>query len=126
MILILKKIDTILAPDGLVVINTPDTDSLYAKLLSKKWHSLIPPEHIMLYNKDNLRTLLEQNNFSVVYAGKLSKKFALQYIVSTLSNWWKMKSLVGLSDWLKHKSVGKLTIPLDLRDNFFIIARKNN
>src|SRR4030042_1256972 len=41
---VLIKVKDLLKDDGLVIINTGDTDSLLAKLQDKDWHFFIPPQ----------------------------------------------------------------------------------
>lgn len=122
----LKNVYKILNPGGVMLINTPDASSLVAKLLGKNWHLLVPPEHLHYFNMRNLSRLLAGNGFEVTFTGRIGKKFTLEYIFKTLYHWqkltlWKFLNEVCQRGWLK-----KISLPIHLRDNILIIARKNN
>jgi len=60
-----EKISGILKPGGLIVIRTPNSDSLMHKLLKARW-TLASPRHITLYNKKSLSYLLIKHNFQII------------------------------------------------------------
>ena len=121
----LDLVKKILKPGGLLLINTPDSSSLFAKILGKNWYSILPPEHIILYNPKNLAAFLEKNGFTVLLTKKIGKKFSLPYVFQILYNWLGWKTLLNLSKIFSGKFFDSLSLPLNLRDNFFIIAQKN-
>jgi len=41
----------VLKVGGVLAINTPDISSWYARIMGKRWHLLIPPEHIHYFTK---------------------------------------------------------------------------
>lgn len=120
----IKIINRLLKKEGLLVINTIDKGSLWAKLWGKHWLLIIPPEHLFYYSKKNLNILLSQNGFEVLEIKKIGKKFTLTYIFQILYNskcleiWNKMAKFFNTEFWRK------ITIPINLRDNIFIIAQK--
>ena len=109
---------------GLIAINTPDAGSFTAKLFGKHWHSLVPPEHLMIFNRKNLSLLLKSCGFDVLWIGKAGKKFTLQYALQTFSNKLKLRPFARVAEFFKDSSLGKINVPINLRDNFFIIAQK--
>lgn len=114
----------VLKHGGMIAINTPDTSSFFAKLTGKNWHLLVPPEHLIYFNPDNLADLLKRSGFEVLSTDKMRKKFTLQYIFQTLYRWQKLFIWKWLARFFKSHQMGKLSIPVNLRDNFLIIARK--
>lgn len=114
----------ILKPRGLLIINTPDAGSWLARILRKRWHLLTSPEHLIIFNQNNLTRLLKECGFEILEIGKIGKKFTLQYIFRTLANWQKMAVWRFLAEFLENNRLGKIRIPINLRDNFFVIARK--
>lgn len=120
----LDLIYKILKPGGLLVVNTPDAGSLLARILGRRWHLLTPPEHLNIFNQNNLTRLLKKRGFEILEIKKIGKKFTLQYIFRTLANWQKMAVWRFLAEFLENKRPGKIGIPINLRDNFFVIARK--
>lgn len=49
-----------LAADGVVAIATPNTRSLNYRLFGSRWRYMIPPEHLVYFNLDNLAMLVEK------------------------------------------------------------------
>lgn len=122
----IQLINKFLKPGGLIAVNTPDVSSFCAEIMGRRWHALLPPEHLTIFNPQNLSALLGKSGFKVVLVDKIGKKFSLQYIFNILSNWQKFFFWHWLAERLKSNCFGKLAIPINLRDNFFIIARKND
>jgi len=120
----ISKARELLEDGGIIAINTPDSGSLVAKILGRKWHLIVPPEHLFLFNKKNMKDLLKKQGFEVLLTANFGKKFTLRYIFQVGSNWLNLKLLKFMSDFLNHNFFGELSVPLNLRDNFFIIARK--
>jgi 2-polyprenyl-3-methyl-5-hydroxy-6-metoxy-1,4-benzoquinol methylase len=62
-----------LAPGGHIVIETPDTDGVDAKLFGKRhWGGYHLPRHMVLFNKRNLRALVERCGLRAVEAANLA------------------------------------------------------
>ncbi|MHB0865972.1 MAG: hypothetical protein ACYC1Y_03715, partial [Minisyncoccota bacterium] len=82
-------------------------------------------EHINYVTKKSVTALLRENGFSIEKISKIGKSFTLEYVVQTAATWQKSGVLQRLSDFLKRRpGIGRLSIPINLRDNMFIIARK--
>jgi len=109
---------------GIIAFSTPDAGSMTAKLLGRYWHLLVPPEHLFLFNKQNIDDLLRNNGFSTLYIDKIGKKFALQYVAKTLANWNKFFVWGLFVKILENNFLGKVSIPINLRDNIFVLAKK--
>lgn len=122
----MRKINQVLKPGGLLAINTPDSGSALAQLLGIRWHLVIPPEHLNLFHRKSLRHLLEENGFEVLMEDKIGKTFTVQYVFQTLSNWQKLGIWGWAANHLQRRSIGKWGIPINLRDNMFVIARKRS
>lgn len=115
----------ILKKGGLIAVNTPDAGSFAAKMLGKHWHLLVPPEHLLIFNQKNLSALLQRQGFEVLFTAKMGKKFTVQYIFQILANWRRDSVLFKkLAKFFVGNFLGKIFFPVNLRDNFFIIARK--
>ena len=120
----LKLIYNILEVGGLVAINTPDSASFAARIFGKRWHLLVPPEHLFYFNYRSLLALLRNSGFEVVHISKIGKKFTLQYIFKTLARWQNFFIWKQLTKILAGTRLGTIGIPVNLRDNFFVIAKK--
>lgn len=119
----LRSVHGFLKPGGLLVINTPDSGSLMAKVLGTKWHLVVPPEHLNLFHRKSLRFLLEKNGFDLLLDTTVGKQFTPQYIFQTLAHWQKLSIWQKLSDGLKGHAINRLAIPINLRDNMFVLAK---
>ena len=121
----IRIIARLLRPGGVIAINTPDSGSLYARVMGKEWHLLVPPEHLHLFSERSITALLRRSGFSVEKVSKIGKSFTLEYVAQTAATWRKSDLLQRLAMFLKrHPIIGRLSIPINLRDNMFIIARK--
>ncbi|MBT4349494.1 class I SAM-dependent methyltransferase [bacterium] len=120
----MQRVNQLLQKDGLVAINTIDKDSIWAKLCGKHWNAIIPPEHLLFFSKQSLFFLLKQTKFIIKDSKKVGKKFSLAYIFKVLYNWQKLKIYRNLSYLFDNKFWRKVKIPINLRDNIFIIAQK--
>jgi 2-polyprenyl-3-methyl-5-hydroxy-6-metoxy-1,4-benzoquinol methylase len=54
----------ILQPGGELILTTPNSDGLQARLFGEQWRSLIP-DHVYLFSRSTLRQLLERHGFAV-------------------------------------------------------------
>lgn len=121
----LVEVKRILKPKGLMVVNTPNGQSVLAKILKTKWHLIFPPEHLFYFSPKNLEMFLVKNGFKVLYSGTIGKHFTLQYIFKMLYKWQKMEFWNVLSKFFSKGPLSKIYIPINLHDNFFLIAEKN-
>ncbi|MCL5798227.1 MAG: class I SAM-dependent methyltransferase [Patescibacteria group bacterium] len=62
----LIKARKLLHQDGILIIQTPNVDSIIAKLSGNKWFWLLTPEHLFLFNISSVKKLLENCGFRVL------------------------------------------------------------
>lgn len=113
----------LLKPGGVIAINTPDAGSSLARLLGKKWHLIVPPEHLYYFNLNSLSLLLRKTGFKILRHGKIGKKFTLHYVVKFVENRLGWRGFFS-SQIVKHQFLKKMSIPINTRDNFFVLAKK--
>lgn len=118
---IIFEVNRILKKDGFLLVNTPDAQSLWARVLGKRWQLIVPPEHINYFSPKNLGDFLSKKGFSVLVSTKIGKSFTIQYILKTLYKWTKIRLFLS-----NIKTLSKISLPINLRDNFFMIAKKND
>jgi len=121
----LARIRDLLKPGGLLVINTPDSGSLLARVMGKRWHLVVPPEHLNLFHRRSLKITLEKIGYSVVRRTTVGKRFTLQYIFMTMAHWQKLAVWERAAAHLQKRRMGSLGLPINLHDNMFVIARKS-
>lgn len=120
----LLDVSRVLKPKGVLAINTPDSGSFIARVLKTNWHLVVPPEHLNLFNRSSLRLLLGEQDFEVLQATTIGKKFTLQYAVQTLAHALKLRPLESAALALRRRGVGLWGIPINLHDNVFVLARR--
>jgi hypothetical protein len=57
---------------------------------------------------------------------KIGKTFTLQYVIHTLAHWRNIQSLSRLADSLSGHAVGRIGLPINLRDNVFLLGRSRS
>jgi SAM-dependent methyltransferase len=62
---LLLKVGELLKPNGLLVLETQNIDSMFARALGRRWHHYKHAEHIYHFTPGTLRALLESTGFSV-------------------------------------------------------------
>ena len=120
----LKEVNRLLKKGGIIVVTTPDSGSLWARVFGKRWHLVVPPEHLVLFNRKNFGEILKLTSFTPHLTTTIGKHFTLPYIFQNLYHWqglgvWNI--LVGVAN---KGLLSKLKIPINLRDTFFMIAKK--
>lgn len=69
-----------LKPGGVFALATPDNQSLYARIMRRKWFSYRIPEHVVFLNDRTLSTLLSPY-FEIIYQGK-DRQFITLYMAA--------------------------------------------
>ncbi|MBS7648709.1 class I SAM-dependent methyltransferase [Candidatus Bathyarchaeota archaeon] len=62
----LSEIYRILKPDGLIILSTPNANSIGRFLLNKKWAGYIDQTHLILYTSYTISLLLERAGFKTI------------------------------------------------------------
>ena len=113
----------LLKEGGIIAVTTPDTGGLWAKMLGPWWHLVSPPEHLVLFNRNNFSDLIARIGFSPLIVMNLGKRFTLAYIFQTLFHWQGLSIWRTLARIANREFLAKLKIPINLRDTFFVIAK---
>lgn len=115
---LLQEAHKVLNKDGIIVVITPDVDSVVARLLQFKWwHFRIA--HIGYFNKKNLDRALVRAGFTKVHTESAKWYFALDYLLKRVNTY--------LPTWFQipiMKSFSKVTIPLNLHDSVMVVYSK--
>lgn len=62
----LERVKRLLKPGGLLLMQTPNADSLRARLTGAQWNMLLPRYHFHLCSQKGLRRLLQDTGFSII------------------------------------------------------------
>lgn len=121
----LKKINLILKPGGLLVISTPNTNSLSFKLMGSNWPHF-KKEHVYYFSPKSLQILIKKYNFTIMKIANSLKALNLEYIAGYFTA-FPTPFLSPLSRLINSILPRPLTqLPIFLPNgNMLIIARKS-
>lgn len=86
----ISRIFNLLKSDGLLVLSTPDIESLPSKITKDKWMGYKDTEHLYFFSQNTLRNLLQKNNLTVIKKEYVGKHVSLNLFVSRLSLYSKI------------------------------------
>ena len=120
----ITAVNHMLTEKGILMISTPDKNSMWSRMMGMRWHLIVPPEHVYYYSPKNMRALLSECGFEILEIAKPSKRFSVSYIFSQLAQWqrlsvWKYFARITDNSYFRFFS-----LPINLYDNMFVIARK--
>jgi len=125
--LVLKKIHSSLKVGGYIIIEVPNSESLYRKIFRQHWQLLLVPEHLYFFSKQSLSQILEKNGFKVTKV----KHFAIftPSAISSLANFSRFKGINSELAILCGIALFPLIILVNIlsfskRENLMIIAKK--
>jgi 2-polyprenyl-3-methyl-5-hydroxy-6-metoxy-1,4-benzoquinol methylase len=121
----LLEVKRLLKKGGLIVVNTPNGDSIPARILGTRWHLIVPPEHLHYFSPKNLGTFMKKNGFSIPVNTSIGKRFTLKYIFKTLYRWQKLRIWAAIERFFHQGARSRWYIPLNTHDNLFMIFRKD-
>ncbi|OYT54396.1 MAG: hypothetical protein B6U72_02870 [Candidatus Altiarchaeales archaeon ex4484_2] len=76
----------LLREDGVLYISAPDGGSLMAGLSRGRWLHLKPRQHLYIFNRRNLRMMLEEEGFEVLYLSSVGRTRKISTIVKKNEN----------------------------------------
>lgn len=117
-----RTIRDLLEPGGVVLLTTPNVDSLVARTLRRWWWSVLPG-HLLYFSPPTLRRLLEGNDLEVLELDTHPKTFSLTYYAGRLCGYSEAagETARSVADALGGRH--RLVTP-DFRDRIACVARK--
>jgi len=92
----ISELGRVLKDDGLLVLQSPNFDSLMANVTKSKWNWLTPPDHLYHFSPRALGQLLEESGFRVKIVDTWEP--ADEFATNVLS-WYKSKNMFGKILW---------------------------
>lgn len=120
----LRAAHRLLRPGGILLINVPNAGSLFARVMGKRWHAVIPPEHLSYFTQAALERLLTDTGFIRIKAATVNKSFGLPYLFATAGRWLGWSWFIAFASSIEHTRLGKLKLPIPLGDNLMVRAEK--
>lgn len=121
----LAALRRVLRAGGVLAISTPDTGSAVARLMGPRWHYLDPVQHIVLFDRTNLSSVLDRAGFDVVEVRSLGHHYRVGYIADRLA-YLNPSGLLGRVTKLGQsvaRPVAERSLQLNFGDVMGLIAR---
>jgi 2-polyprenyl-3-methyl-5-hydroxy-6-metoxy-1,4-benzoquinol methylase len=113
----MTRLEGLIRKDGILVIVTPDINSLAVKLMGKRWwHFRIA--HLNFFNQKSLKVLLANHGFDIIKFHRYAWNFSIFYLLTRFFPGLKQKKTL-------QKLLKKVHLKLQLFDSWEIYARKN-
>jgi 2-polyprenyl-3-methyl-5-hydroxy-6-metoxy-1,4-benzoquinol methylase len=90
----IRSAHTVLAPNGLIIIEVPNPECWFGRVFRRFWWSWVQPQHLNLLSPGNLSHMLRQNGFEpVLLEGTyVQKQFDIMMSTAMLLNWLAPKT----------------------------------
>jgi SAM-dependent methyltransferase len=122
--LVLDRVNALLAEDGVLALALPDAGSRLARVMGRRWWSVIPT-HVQYFTRSSLGTLLERQGFTVLRVTTAPKTFTVRYYLQRIGGYREelANALVGGAG--RFGLADRLWAP-DFRDRMLVIARRGS
>jgi SAM-dependent methyltransferase len=117
----LARIRELLAPGGVVWLAVPDAGSGVARVLGKRWWSVIPT-HVQYFTRDSLTTLLARCGFETLESSTAPKAFTVGYYLERIGGYSPAAGRL-LARAAGAAGIAERMWAPDFRDRMAVIAR---
>ncbi len=119
---VVGECERLLAPGGWLVIEAPNIQTVWYRLLGARWRQFIP-DHLYFFTPATLRRLCEQHGLRVVQCRTVGKAMSVRLFISRVSRYspWLARLLSEVSRRCK---LDELTVRLKLGDVMRLYAQK--
>jgi 2-polyprenyl-3-methyl-5-hydroxy-6-metoxy-1,4-benzoquinol methylase len=122
----LRQCHRLLRPGGHLFLTTPDAGSVMSRVLGRHWYYVDMDEHVALFTRANVRTVLERTGFEVLAARTIGRSYRFSYIRRRLqflgSRTPLLRAAYGTTWPLRFWPSARVT--LDLGDVMGLVARR--
>jgi 2-polyprenyl-3-methyl-5-hydroxy-6-metoxy-1,4-benzoquinol methylase len=118
----LGQVQRLLKPGGLLVAHTMDLDSLFARLMGRRWPWLMEM-HLYYFTRQTLTLLMEKAGFEVLAIKAQGRYLRLGYLATRIAAFSQTLGNALESSFARLK-LGNRAIPINLGDLVTIYARK--
>lgn len=118
----LDRIADLLRPEGVLWLALPDAGSMVARVLGRRWWSILPT-HVQYFTRTSLTKLLDAHGFEVRDLSTAPKVFTVSYYLSRVSGYSRPlgRALVGVARFVRIDN--RLWGP-DFRDRMAVVAQR--
>jgi SAM-dependent methyltransferase len=119
----LDRIRAWLAPGGVLWLALPDAGSPLARVLGRRWWSVIPT-HVQYFTRASIATLLGRHGFTVLELSTAPKAFTVEYYLSRIGGYSPPLARALTRAARATGQAERIWAP-DFRDRMGVIARAN-
>ena len=117
-----RLVETLLNPDGLLVMALPDAGSRLARAMGRRWWSVIPT-HVHYFTRGSMARMLSENGFDILEIRSQPKTFTVGYYLDRLGGYSE-----GIRRALR-RGAGALRLDQrlwapDFRDRMLVVAAR--
>jgi SAM-dependent methyltransferase len=117
----LARIESLLVPGGLLWLALPDAGSAVARLLGRRWWSVIPT-HVQYFTRPSITLLLRRAGFDVLEVATAPKAFTVAYYLDRVGG-YSPRAGRALRAAAERSGAGRRMWAPDFRDRMSVIAR---
>jgi 2-polyprenyl-3-methyl-5-hydroxy-6-metoxy-1,4-benzoquinol methylase len=82
-----RRLNELLDDDGIIVMVTPDHNSIQRKLFGKRWFQYKPIEHIQYFTRESLSAFAERNGLHLHYHTRSGQYANTQFLINRLNHY---------------------------------------
>jgi 2-polyprenyl-3-methyl-5-hydroxy-6-metoxy-1,4-benzoquinol methylase len=118
------KISSLLSPNGILAISTPNIDSFQHRLFRRRWFQFKPVEHLHYFSPLTIKRLAQEHGLSVEVMKKSGQYANMTFIIDRLNHYGFGVLASLFSFFAKLFAIERLTWYAD-SGSMFVILRKN-
>lgn len=118
----LRQLRGLVRPGGVLVLETPDVETIWFRLLGERWRQIIP-DHLFFFSPATLGRLLQEEGWTVLSCRHVGKSMSVRLFISRIGRNYPRTArlLVRLANRLR---VEDRTLRLNLGDVIRVYARR--
>ena len=117
-----RQVRELLVPGGLLYLTVPDAGSPLARLMGRRWWSVLPM-HVQYFTRASMTRLLEAHGFRVLEQRTHPKAFTAEYYLDRLGGYAPPVARAGTAVARRLGQADRLVAP-DFRDRLEVVARR--